>query len=322
MTANGGLGDYTIGNFQQLGSVAYLPSIEYSTVIQFSDDLTKVLGRNTIKLGYTFERPRFSVLQPPAARGAFSFSGQYTDFVNTTSGNTGIAQFLLTPTAASVPGGINNLGGPNAVTASNIANTDMKRNYSAAYYQQDIKVTPKLTVNLGVRYEYFGPLVELYGAESNFQFLPGGGGNFLLTKQRCSTALSPSFLAAAAKDNVNIVCSSQPGLETVQKLNFSPRVGFAYQLTHRLVARAGYGIFYGGFENSSQYTFGEYPFQFQLNATPVTPYITPIVYSNGQTATLENGLSNLSILPSQAPANTVRIVGEDYHIKTPYSRKL
>jgi hypothetical protein len=196
----------------------------------------------------------------------------------------------------------------------------MSRNDSGAYYQQDLKVTPKLTLNLGIRYEYFGPLVERYGAVSNFQISSSGGGNFLLQNSRCNTPLSPSLLAAAAKDRLNIVCSSQPGLETVQKLNFSPRFGIAYQISSRLVARAGYGIFYGGFENSSQYTFGEYPFQFQLNAAPVTPYITPIVYQNGQTATLENGTANLSVSPSQAPANTVRIVGEDYHIKTPYSQ--
>ena len=319
-SSNGGLGTYLIGNFQQLGSSTFLPSIESSNVLQFSDDLTKVFGRNTIKVGYTLQRPRFSVLQPPAGRGSFTFSGQYTDFLNTTAGNTGIAQFLLTPTVSSVAGGLDNLGGPNAVSASNIANTDMQRTYQGAYFQQDIKVTSKLTVNLGLRYEYFGPLVERYGATSNFQFNSGGGGNFLLTKSRCGTQLSPSFLAAAAKDHLNIVCSDQPGLQTVQKLNFAPRIGLAYQLTPRLVARAGYGIFYGGFENSSQYTFGKYPFQFQLNATPVTPYITPIVYSNGQTATLENGLTNLSIVPSQSPGNTVRIVGEDYNLKTPYSQ--
>ena len=89
----------------------------------------------------------------------------------------------------------------------------MKRNYYAGYFQDDIKVKPRLTVNLGIRYEYFGQLTENYGAQSNF--LPaatvGGTSMFLLTQKRCSTPFSADFLAAAATDNIAISCSSQPG---------------------------------------------------------------------------------------------------------------
>ena len=49
-------------------------------------------------------------------------------------------------------------------------------------------------MNLGARWDYFGPLIERYGAQSNFQPLAGGGASYLITQQRCNTPLSSDFL--------------------------------------------------------------------------------------------------------------------------------
>ena len=319
LTDNGGLPTINISGLTQLGGSGYLPSVEYSTVGQFSDSLTKNAGNHSIKAGYIYQRLRFSVLQPPASRGDFSFSGNYTEVPNTTGGNTGIAQLLLTPVRASVAGGTDYLGGVDFAEASNFANTDSKRNYNGLYFQDDYKVTPKLTVNLGLRWEYFGPLIERYGAQSNFQPLVGGGANYLITKERCNTPLSSDFLSAAAQNGIKIVCSSQPGLQVAQKLNFSPRVGFAYQALNKVVIRGGYGIFYGGFENSSQYNWGSFPFQYHINYNNVVPN-QPIVYADGSLGTLEAGLNGIPLRPDQLAASGVSVQGEDYHIRTPYTQ--
>ena len=317
VATNGGLPRITVSNLTPLGGAGYLPSVEYSTVVQFSDDATKTLGRHTIKFGYTFERLRFSVLQPIASRGNIGFNGGFTDAPNQTGGNTGLAQLVLAPTASTVGGG-NNLGGFESAQLSNIASTDMKRNYSGAYLQDDFKLTPTLTLNLGLRYDSFGPLIERNGRQTNFQ--PGAnGGTFLFAQKTCNTPLSAAFSAAAAKDNVSIVCSNQPGLQTIQNLNFSPRVGFAYQVLPRVVARGGYGIFYGGFENSSQYTFGDFPFQFALSYAQQTPNLG-VNFPNSGNSSLETGLTNISVNPALISASGVSVQGEDYNIRTPYNQ--
>jgi hypothetical protein len=317
---NGGLGDITIGGLSRLGSNGYLPSDEVSATLQFTDNLTKQMGRHSLKVGFEFQQLRFSILQPPYGRGEFTFSGLYTDVVNNTNGNTGMAQMLLTPIPATVPGAANYVGGADFVQASDIANTDQIRNYYGTYLQDDFKVNSKLTVNLGLRWEYFGQLRERFGAQSNF--LPSGNSSpseFLIPTRRCSTPLSADFLAAAQTDNIDIVCSSVPGLGHSQLTNFSPRVGFAYQITPKLVARGGYGIFYGGFENSTVETYVDFPFQYDLSY----PYLVPnsaVTFPNGAIGTLETGMSAIPLSPASVEPAGVSFTGEDYHTKTPYTQ--
>ncbi len=147
----------------------------------------------------------------------------------------------------------------------------------------------------------------------------GGVSTFLLTNKRCNTPFSPDFLAAAATDNINIACSGQPGLGVSQKANFSPRVGFAYQITPRLVVRGGYGIFYGGFENSALLTYNDFPFQYNLLYPNLTPN-APITFSNGSIGTLSTGLTGIPLTPAAAEPGGVGLIGEDYHNKTPYTQ--
>ncbi len=103
------------------------------------------------------------------------YSGSYASIVNATDPTTAVAQFLLTPMAATVPGGLNNVGGMNQVYFSGFKGNDMSRNYYGAYFQDDWKIFDKLTVNLGLRWDYFGKLFERHGDEANFQ--PGTSSN-------------------------------------------------------------------------------------------------------------------------------------------------
>jgi hypothetical protein len=318
--SNGGLGSFFIAGLNTLGSNEYLPSIEYSNTLQFTDNLTKVLGKHSIKMGLEWQLLGLAILQPPAGRGAFTFSGAYTEVPETTGGNTGLAQLLLTPIPGTVPGASNYVGGADNIQASNIANTDQQHPYWGAYFQDDYQLSSRLTINLGLRWEYFGQQVEVFGAQSNF--LPaanGGTSEFLITQRRCNTPLSADFTTALAADNIKLVCSSQPGLGQSQLTNFSPRVGFAYKIFDKLVARGGYGIFYGGFENSVVETYVDFPFQYELGYPLLTPN-APVTYPNGAIGTIETGLSGIPLTPSAVEPAGVSLTGEDYHVKTPYTQ--
>src|SRR5208337_5156878 len=103
--------------------------------------------------------------------------------------------------------------------------------------------------------------------------------------------------------DIDIVCSSQPGLGVSQKTNFSPRFGFAYQLTPKLVARGGYGIFFGGFENSVVETYIDFPFQYVLQyGTVVTNQPIIVTGESAPTptnvATIHNGFSSIPLTPN------------------------
>lgn len=317
---NGGLGSINLSGLNRLGSNGYLPSDERSSTPQFTDNLTKNVRKHSLKVGFQFQQLRFSILQPPQGRGSFSFSGLYTEVPTNSNGNTGIAQLLLTPIAHTVPGAADFVGGADNVAASNIANTIQNRNYYGAYFQDDFHASSKLTLNLGLRWEYFGQLIETQGEQSNF--LPSTSGSpaqFLLTKGRCNTPLSADLTAAAAADSINIVCSNAAGLGHSQRTNFSPRVGFAYQITPKLVVRAGYGLFYGGFENSVVITYIDFPFQFGLTYPNLTPD-APVTFPNGSIGTLENGLLGIPLAPDKVEPEGVSFTGEDFNNKTPYTQ--
>src|ERR1700756_4728553 len=79
---NGGLPAFGFNGLSTLGSNAFLPSDEVSSTIQLTDDVTKIYGKHTFKMGIEYQHVKFSTLQPPWSRGQFNFDGTYTDVPN------------------------------------------------------------------------------------------------------------------------------------------------------------------------------------------------------------------------------------------------
>jgi outer membrane receptor protein involved in Fe transport len=135
-----------------------------------------VHANHTFKMGFQVDRLIGNITQPPASRGNFTYNGQYSDVVNTNRGYNGIADMLLTPITATVPNGVNNVGGLSSFSGSNYAATDDRRYYWGAYFQDDWKITPDLTLNLGLRWDYFTPYAEVNGRQAHFVGDNGGNG--------------------------------------------------------------------------------------------------------------------------------------------------
>ena len=83
--------------------------------------------------------------------------------------------------------------------------------------------------------------------------------------------------------------------------------------------RGGYGIFYGGFENSTVETYVDFPFQFGLGYPSLTP-ASPVTFPNGAIGTIETGLSAIPLSPASVEPAGISFTGEDYHTKTPYTQ--
>ena len=324
---SGGLPQMVITGLTTLGSSTYLPNVNWTGNYQISDDLTKVHGSHTLKAGFEFMHINFAILAVPYGRGTSTYSGVYTSIPGANVGSTGIAQFVLTPEASTVTGGINNDGGPNSINLSNFAGSKSLRQYFAGYIQDDWKVRSKFTLNLGVRYEYFSPITEKYGAQSNFiNGTPFSGAEYLIpaTRQNPSGAnnqISTSVTQTLQSNGIALNYVSNPALLNAQKTNLGPRFGFAYRATPRLVVRGGYGLFYGGFEligggNSLQ---RNYPFQYAFGFANSSP-TAPIIFSDGANATTETEYANIPLTGSVLSASGLTLYGIAPNLKTAYTQ--
>ena len=206
-----------------------------------------------------------------------------------------MSDLLLVPTAATVPGGVNNVGGLQTYGLSNYAQVSDQRYYMGAYFQDDWKATPRLTLNLGLRWDHYTPYQDIYGRQANFVQTGGGAGDsgtYYVAQKGCnSTPMSSSFQALAASYNIAIHCTSNKATGNADNFNFAPRLGFAFRITPTIVVRGGYGITYGALNNVG---FGNnignnYPFSYTVNFYAVNSQ-TPLTVPTGETAVLENAL--------------------------------
>ena len=246
---NGGLPGLTISGLSTAGTPGFYPSQEYENVAQLLDNVTYTLGSHALKFGVNLQRIRNSTLQPSRGRGNFSFTGLYSDNPSSTAtSGSGIVDFVEDHVASA--------------TINNLYTTEDQRWYDAVYVQDDWRTTPKLTLNLGLRWEYVQPIVELHDHQANF--VPGayalagtstapnfvsGSGIYLIPSSQRNYPIPPVFAASLAKNNIGIQYTNNRSLVQSHLTNFAPRVGLAYTIDNKLVLRAGFGIFYGGLEN-------------------------------------------------------------------------
>jgi hypothetical protein len=345
---NGGLPAFGFGGLATLGSNSFLPSDEVSQTLQVTDDFTKIYGNHNFKMGIEYQHVKFSTLQPAWSRGQFDYNGSFTDIPNQNNSTTGIAQFLLPPQATTVPNGISYSGGSDEVFASNINKTYDEKIYFATYFQDDWKVSPRLTLNLGLRWDYFGPINETNGGQANFvpsgppdnkpeYIIPASG---KANRELSSTANNPAlngngFLDLLAKDGITLLSTNKygQGLVQTEKSNFAPRVGLAYEVSPKMVVRGGFGMFYNSFENQGYGpNIGEnYPFVYNFNfvpqATGTLTQVAPVSQGTpfagcpsagaGGTATFESGFSCIGLTPLAVNAQGLGLQGLQFDYKTP-----
>ena len=203
---NTGVPHVSVTSYSTLGGATNLPSERDDTTYQFIDSLLWTHGKHSFKFGGDYRKFLSTNLQTSNGRGSLSFTGSAP---GVTSGYP-LADLLLgLPTTSSrnpySPWFYNRLGS------------------TALYAMDDYRMTPSLTFNIGIRWEYEGVISEKYGQMSSFDpTVPGGGLRVENQNGLGNTLYKPNWK------------------------NFAPRFGFAWQPFHnaKTVVRGGYGIFY------------------------------------------------------------------------------
>jgi hypothetical protein len=266
-----GLTLFAPNGFRRLGDPNFAPTILASQERQITDVLTLVRGGHTLKLGGEIRWSQFNISQEASPRGRFSFSGQFTQNLVDGSGGSSIADMLL--------------GLPISANISTVIGMGNRQHVPALFVQDDWKVNRRLTLNLGLRYDYFSPIVEAHDRQSNFNYATG-------------------TLVVAGQNGAS------RSLTVADKANFSPRIGFAWtpRESADLVVRGAYGIFYSGQEIRTAAPLQlAYNLPFFYEPSFVSDGITPVI-------TVAQGFPPLN--PSQAVNPGVTSL--DPRLHTPY----
>jgi hypothetical protein len=293
-----------------IGSSGFLPAIEHQHSYVFTDNLSWTRGRHAVKFGTELRFEQFTIYEPASPRGNMSFGSDFTDNPAAPgSGGEAIATFLL--------------GIPDGGNITSLNNIIYNRQIYSVYGLDDFKVTPRFTMNLGLRYELFTTIKEANNLAATFDF----NSLSLIVPSGTNTALTPTL-----SSELTIQRNGSPGLINPDLNNFAPRIGFAYQLSDKLVLRGGYGIFYGGQENGpfSNPSPGFNPpfFSSQVFATPCSAAsANPAAGQLDCSISAANSGLPLNVLANGFPSNslsdpnTPSLYSIDPHLVTPYMQQ-
>jgi outer membrane receptor protein involved in Fe transport len=220
----------TLPGTRFLNSTCRLFRDAWETFHQYAN-LTKVRGAHTLKLGGNFGTSRFSTERLSTAEATYSFSANFTQgpdpLVATTRGGVPFASFLLGAGSGATDG-----------IRSDGAAQNLLFRYYGIYFQDDWKISPKLTFNLGLRYDYTAPWTERLNRITNWD------------------GDSPSPLQASGLSlRGGLAFPGVGGLPRTHfnpdRNNVAPRFGFAYAAHQSTVIRGGFGVFFAPLTGSA-----------------------------------------------------------------------
>jgi hypothetical protein len=203
----GGLPTQLITGYSDLGRQATNPQWQYPTVWNPKVNYTLLTGRHSLKAGYEFQRVDTEVQDVNPLYGRDTYGGRFTQPAGAAANNIyNLADFAL--------------GLRSQYALSNVFVAQLRQNMHFGYLQDDFRANDRLTLNLGLRYEYATPIWEANNVLTNFD---------------------PATLTMVAAKDGSI---ADRALVDPDRNNFGPRLGFAWTAATDTVIRGGYGIGY------------------------------------------------------------------------------
>ncbi|MBI3208158.1 MAG: TonB-dependent receptor [Candidatus Solibacter usitatus] len=196
-----GIPGFNIQSFAGIGDRDGGNGFDFNDLHQFSDNITLTRGVHNFKTGFDYRRVSLFRGAANTARGDMTFQDNVA--------KSAFAAFLLGyPSLSNSPEGL--------------PLTDVRQNRYGFYFQDDWKASRRLTINLGVRYEYNSVATDVQGLWRSISFA---------TQERGYPTLIPTIRTPYA-------------FYKPEKKNFMPRIGIAYRVSERMVVRSGFGLYY------------------------------------------------------------------------------
>jgi hypothetical protein len=225
----GGLNTQNISGYQSYGRDWSSPQWQNPLVINPKVNYSRILGRHTLKLGYEYQAIDTLVNDFNPVYGQDYYAGQYTNPTPSKSNTLyNLSDFLL--------------GARSTYQLTNYSVAHLRQRMHFGYVQDDFKVAPKLTVNLGVRYEFATPQYDRDNHMANYD-------------------PSTNSLVYAKSGSIGSRALVDPAYK-----NFGPRAGLAYSINPKTVIRTGYGISYVLFLRQGGDSYLAYNGPFVVNA--------------------------------------------------------
>ncbi len=237
-TVSGGLPSIGIGGgFSVFGRQSTNPQWQNPAVLDPKVNYTWVKGNHSMKYGFEYEHVWMAVNDNNPLYGSYTFSGGYSLCNANTAGANGRCNTTSTGAAAPTSAAPDDywadflFGNSSAYSLANYFVVHLRQTLLSAYAQDDWRVTPQLTLNLGLRWEYGSPYSDEGHNISNFD----PGTQTLLTKT--PGAVAGNGITPVTFGGVYGATLVHPDLN-----DFAPRVGFAYAADAKTAIRGGFGV--------------------------------------------------------------------------------
>lgn len=225
----------SVTGYSQFGAQSSNPQFQNPTIYNPKANFTWIKSKHSMKFGYEWQavNTELNDFNPSYGQdnyaGVFSSNGEPGNKTSTDSTTTYAAQLQQARNLADFM-----FGNRNQYSLTTYAIVHLRQRYNFMYFQDDMKLTPKLTVNAGLRYEIVTPQYEKDNRLANFD-------------PTTSSLIQARSGGVFSRSRVNTPLN-----------NFGPRLGFAYSATDKTVLRGGYGIVYSqwnraGGENNLTY---------------------------------------------------------------------
>jgi len=261
---------------------------EHTNTYSFNFGVTKISGSHNMKFGFQGQVKQNNSVGANRPGGQYNFDRGFTQpnpFVTGNNLGNGIASFLL--------------GNPSSGFINLRALTAPQAPFYGWYFQDDFKITPKLTLNLGLRYDLLLGVTERYN--QNTFGLDFGVASPIEAAAKAAYAANPIPELSPTNFNVKagLIFATPDNRRNVraEKTDWQPRIGLAYRILPRTVLRTGFGIFYSEWWQ---------PFVNTTGFAAQTDMVT----------TLDGGLTPADTLSNPFPNGLVQPTGSSHGLST------